>query len=114
MACTLDSCDVGKMRQRIEFKRLVLVSDEIGGSTSTYETYHVTWSEIKPASSSQVWQAQQLSLRVSHSIKCRFFTGIKISDRIEYNGRSFEVQEIINVEERDRFYQIVANEGDAS
>lgn len=114
MSCKIKGFEVGKMRHKVSFQHPTLIQDSIGGSTTTYATYQDAWVELTPAKASQKWQAQQLSLRVSHKIKCRYFDGLKSDDRVLFGSRIFEVQEIINAEERNIYYELVLNEGDAS
>lgn len=108
------SCVGLALNNFVTFQHLVMTQDEIGGYTSSYVDYYSCFVNIKPVKSYQKWQAEKLSLKVSHRITCRYFDGIKSDDRIMYNNRIFEVQEVINVDEANRFYEIIASEGEES
>jgi len=107
-------CSAGDLRNRIKFEERTLTPDSIGGSTESWAVFYECWAEIKPANASQVWQARQISHRITHKIKIRYTTGIKADMRINFGGRIMQIKKVINVDERNTWLDIEANEGDAS
>lgn len=109
-------CDVkgGDLRHRITVERSTETRDDYGGQTVAWTTRFSAWAKITPMSTSQILYARQLEHRVSHKIVIRFRDDIEIDDRISYDSRIFHVRGYKNVEERDRWLEIEAEEGAAS
>jgi SPP1 family predicted phage head-tail adaptor len=53
----------------------------------------------------------QLQERVSHKITIRFRSGITAKMRIKFGTRMFNIRSVINIEERSRWIEIMADEG---
>jgi len=101
----------GRLNKRINIEREIRSSDGAGGSNSTWSQIKSIFAEIKPVSGREVVNSQRLQAQLTHKIIVRFTTDIRPSDRIEYNGRFFNIRAIINVEEQNKWLEIMADEG---
>lgn len=108
-------CDLtaGKLRSTINVQREQSVSDGAGGSTITWSTIATPRAYIKPMSGGERMQAMRLEANVTHRIFIRYRDDLKTSDRIEYKGRLMQIRALINLEERNRWIEIYADEGQA-
>lgn len=109
-------CDVtpGKLRNLITIEREQSVSDGAGGSTITWSTVATPRAFIKPMSGGERLQAMRLEATVTHRIFIRYRSDLLASDRINYKGRLMQIRALINLEERDRWLEIYADEGVAT
>lgn len=56
----------------------------------------------------------RIEANVTHRIFIRYRSDILTSDRINYNGRLMQIRALINIEERNRWIEIYADEGQAT
>lgn len=109
--CDLNS---GKLRRQITIEREQRVSDGAGGSTITWSTVATPRAFIKPMSGGERLQAMRLEATVTHRIFIRYRSDLLTSDRINYNGRLMQIRALINLEERNRWIEIYADEGEVT
>lgn len=109
-------CDLtaGKLRHQITIEREQSVSDGGGGSTITWSTVATPRAFIKPMSGGERLQAMRLESTVTHRIFIRYRDDLLTSDRINFNGRLMQIRALINLEERNRWIEIYADEGEAT
>ena len=103
--------EAGKLRQRVEIQRRDKVPDGGGGWSVDWVKVASPWAWIKPMSGSEGLVAMQLQAQVSHDIIIRYREGVTAADRIFYKGRAFNIQSVIDIEERRQWLQIRAMEG---
>jgi SPP1 family predicted phage head-tail adaptor len=103
-----------KPNRKISIEKLVIESDGQGGKSQEWEEVFSTVAEIKPLSANQVLFASNLQHRVTHKIYIRYRKGLAISQRIIYDSRIFQIKGIINIDEANRWLEILTEEGAAS
>lgn len=110
-------CDLtsGKLRHKIILQRETKTEDNTGGFASVWADYKTLYGLIEPVTSSlsagEQLHAKQLESRISHRIYMRYFTDIKTDDRLSYNDREMQIRAIINVDERNKWLELHAQEG---
>jgi len=103
----------GLMRKRVTVVRSVDTVDSFGqvisggGSTTTLGPY---WCELKPLRGKSLEIARQLREDISHQITMRYFGAIYPTDNLQIDGRTFQVVETLNLDERNRTYQLLCTE----
>lgn len=109
-------CDLtaGKLRHTITIEREQSTSDGAGGSYLTWTTVATPRAFIKPMSGGERLQAMRLEATVTHRIFIRYRDDLLTSDRINFNGRLMQIRALINLEERNRWIEIYADEGVAT
>jgi SPP1 family predicted phage head-tail adaptor len=82
------------------------VGNELAGEPSEAETVCSVWGNIHPLTGREYQQAQQMQSNVSHKITTELLPqnlGPATSRmRLKHGTRTFEVQSVVNVEERNR------------
>jgi SPP1 family predicted phage head-tail adaptor len=82
------------------------VGNELAGEPSEAETVCSVWGNIQPLTGREYQQAQQMQSNVSHKITTELLPqnlGPATSRmRLKHGTRTFEVQSVVNVEERNR------------
>jgi SPP1 family predicted phage head-tail adaptor len=103
----------GMLRQTADIQRRVLSpKDEGGGSPLEWETFaEDVRCAILPLSGSEQLHAMQMEARVTHRIVMRYLAGVTADMRLVWGTRYFNLRVILNVEERNRWYDIRADEG---
>ncbi len=107
--CDLNS---GMLRHKVTLERETLTTDSIGGDSSSWSTLAAdVFTMIKPVSGNERFQAMRLETNLTHTIFMRYRSDLTTKDRIDFNGRKFQIRFIKNVEERNKWLEIKAEEG---
>lgn len=101
---------IGKLRHKITIQKKNRVPDGMGGWTFTWDQVAQVWAEIKPFSANERFRADKIEEKVDHRITFRAIDDIDASMRITFRNRAFEIRGIIDIEERERFQEILAEE----
>jgi SPP1 family predicted phage head-tail adaptor len=111
-------CDLtaGKMRSVITFETPTRTPDGYGGYSVVWDAVAAITAKamIKPISGAEVWQAYRLESNITHRIFTRYRAGITPEMRINFGGRIMQMSPPINIEERNRWFEIHAVEGKAT
>lgn len=109
----LKCCDItaGRLRHPIIIERKVRVADGAGGESVTWSVINNLKASIDPVSGSERFHSQRIQASITHRVLFRWFDGFRSSDRINFNGRFFNVVFIRNLEERNRYFEVSAIEG---
>lgn len=107
---------LGKLRERITIQKPPQTDDLFGGKHDDEDWIDVkhVWASIEPVSANQVFFSQSLEHRVTHKVIIRTFDDLESNMRIKFGERIFQIQSYRDFMERDRFTEIMAEEGAAS
>lgn len=108
-------CDLtaGKLRHVIDIERETKTPDGIGGSYLDWSVVASPRAYIKPMSGGERFHAMRIEANITHRIYIRYQTGLREGDRINFNGRLMQIRALINLEEKNRWLEIYADEGQA-
>lgn len=68
------------------------------------------YASIEPVGGREFFQAQQVQSSVSYRIRCRYLPSITSKQQIRYGTRTFDIQAVLNTEERNEWLEIIAVE----
>lgn len=102
--------NIGKMRHRITIEQKTKVSDGAGGYTESWVPFVTVWASIDPVSGKEFFEAQQTQSSVSHKIRIRYKSGVLPAMRVNFKGRIFGIESVINWEERNRDMLLMCSE----
>lgn len=105
---------ISKLRKRITIQSVTRVSDGVGGFTESWSTFATRFAAIEPTKAFQIRWADHLEHRVTHKITLRYLSGVTSDMRVVYGSRTFHIRAIRNPEERNRFLELICEEGAAS
>jgi len=100
----------GSLRKRVELQSQATTKDAIGGSVGAWSTVSTVWAGIRPLRGQERFSNNKESAEVSHEIKIRYYAGLTTAHRIKYGARLFDIQAILNIQERDADMLIMAVE----
>jgi SPP1 family predicted phage head-tail adaptor len=106
---------IGEHRQRVTIQNPMTpeTSDTFAQPTGTYTTIGTFWAFVKPLQGHELVAAKQVKAQATISIRIRWQgSSIPITplSRIIFNGRTFGLFDVKNIEERNRSYEMVAYE----
>lgn len=93
--------NVGAMRHVVNIQRATVTQDDYGGQISTWATTISPWVEIKPLMGRELTIGRQVSANVSHAVITRYLSDITPKDRVNFNGRLFDINAVMNIDERN-------------
>jgi SPP1 family predicted phage head-tail adaptor len=102
------------MRHKIEIEAEGPSTDAGGGQIDPWlsPTLIATLrASVVPRSGSERIRAMQTEDKITHKITARYKAGITAKHRAKFRGRYFNIRAVINIEEADRFLEILAEEG---
>lgn len=101
----------GKLRHRIEIqKRQTGGVDAFGGRSEGWSFVAKAWASIEPQTGRQLEFARQFTATVSHKITMRYVPGLSPAMRVKFGSRIFEINGVIDLEERHREINLFCTE----
>jgi SPP1 family predicted phage head-tail adaptor len=103
----------GKLRHRIMVVSPSTSFDSMGGPIAGDSTTVGTfWASIEALTGTEKFAAHEFVSQVSHSIVLRYQPGITFLAKmiVWYNGRTFQVESILNPDERNKIIQLLCIE----
>ena len=98
------------MRHRVELKSLSSTRGSAGTQTNTYATYATVWASVNPLRGLELINAQQVHMEITHKITIRYNSSLIATDRILFDGRTFEIASIIDPYERNVYLELMCKE----
>lgn len=100
--------------RHITIQRYNGATDEYGDVrtdiASNWVDVRSVWASIDPISGKEFYAAEQSQSKVTHKIRCRYFSGAKTEQRIKYKGRIFQIVSVINWGERSEDLMFMCEE----
>jgi len=100
----------GQLRHKIILQSKNVTRDAYGAETVTWGTEKEAWGSIEPLTSREYFQAQQMQSDVTHKIRMRYLVGLRPDWRIKFGTRIFDIKSVINPEERNIEWTLLAKE----
>ena len=103
---------LGALRKRLTLQSESFVADGSGGNMAEWATVAVLWGEILPLSSTGALSAQS-DRRPTHNIRIRCCPalGVTTGMRLVDGSRIFSIRSIVNADERNRWLDLLTEEG---
>ena len=87
---------------RVTLQQNTLAQNSIGEQVNTWVDYVTLWAALDTLSGHRFWEAKMAQAEVDGIIHIRYYPGITANMRVLFGTRTFKIQQIINVDERDR------------
>lgn len=110
---------VGGMRHKLKLQSPTRASDGGGGASVSFTTIDTVFGSISPESGRERYFAQKLDSPITHTITIRFRRDVSNVTRVVYDyyrqgkkyTRSFNVKSVINRDTKDRYLDLLCEEG---
>lgn len=80
------------------------------GAGQTYINFWTGWVKIEVLAGQELLSAQQLAATVDHKVTMRYVSGIVRKMRLQFNSRTFYIEAVLNLEEKDRELHLLCRE----
>lgn len=101
---------IGVKRNRVDLQHRTATVGEMGERTWTYSSYATQWASIEPLRGRELEFAQQIEAVVDVQIGIRHNANLINTDRIVWGSRRFEIEAILNQQERNREMTLLCKE----
>ncbi len=103
---------IGRLNRLITIETKTLSKDSAGFDSGTWETFAQAWAKVDPTGGREFKSAEQVTSEVTHKFTIRYQAGITPSHRIDWSGRVFDIESVINPREANEHLIISAVERD--
>jgi SPP1 family predicted phage head-tail adaptor len=103
----------GGLRKRITVLQNTPAQDGSGAPIENWAPYITVWGSISPLTGRELMAAEQVQANISHTVILRWpgtSYAFDSSMRLLYKGRYFDIQAVINLDERNRTLQLTCTE----
>jgi len=100
----------GELRHRITLQTPVEAADGMGGVTTTWIIFKTVWAAIWPLRGAEYITAQQVQSELTHKVRIRYLANLTPKHRIRWGDRYFDIQSIINPDERNIYFEMMCRE----
>jgi SPP1 family predicted phage head-tail adaptor len=90
------------LRHRVEIQTLTVVYDEMGAPSKEWVTVGAAWAAVEPVSGREYWAAAAVQAETTVKVTMRYLPGITPYHRLLFKGKLYDIQSVINTEERNR------------
>lgn len=101
----------GLLRKRLTIQKPSQAQDGYGQTLDTWTDVATVWGEIVPVSGREMIAANAMQESKTHAITIRYIAGITPKMRIKYGTRLFDIQSVLDENERHRTLNLSCVEG---
>jgi SPP1 family predicted phage head-tail adaptor len=94
--------EAGELRHRITVQKKVVTRDTYGAETITWTTHCKAYAAILPLVGREFLEARQTQAEMITKMRIRYQAGIEPEMRVLWGSRTYDIQSVIHVEERQR------------
>ncbi|TVQ59915.1 MAG: head-tail adaptor protein [Phycisphaerales bacterium] len=106
----------GLLRHRVAVQQRVAATSDMGTPVDTWETVATVWGAVEPLSGTEALIAHQAASEATHRVRVRGLPPTVRPDasrfRVEHKGRLFDVNAVLDQEERNIELHLLCREGD--
>ena len=100
----------GKLRHLLTLQQATDVLNARGEAIPGWANVTDLWGSIEPLSGREGFQAQQMYASATHRVRIRYRAGVVPKMRFLKGSREFEIDAVLNVDERNRELVCIATE----
>ncbi|MGN6713421.1 phage head closure protein [Anaerocolumna jejuensis] len=108
---------INRLNKRITFMQLsdkdengVPFENEIGNNIQKLIPFKTVWASVEPISGKEYLEAQRAKNELTHRIYTRYFPDITVDMLINFKGRKFKIESVINYQEGNEMLQFLCRE----
>lgn len=105
------STSIGRLRYKVALQKATDTADGGGGRSQVFNTIATLFADIRPKGGDETDRQGKVQPKTTYTIIIRHRDDISTDYRISYDSRIFQIQNILNIDERDRFLELAVSEG---
>lgn len=100
----------GKFRHRLTIQQVTETRGATGEIERSWSTFAERWGAMTPLAGREYFMSAQRNAEVTHRFELRFTPGVTAKMRVLHDGRTFNIEGVIDVEERHREMHLMCEE----
>lgn len=104
------SLNTGRLSKRINIWRYHSEKNPLGGEKTVLGKVATVWAEMKPTRGTEFLEYYKDANALQYKVTIRYRPGLTEKDVLEHNGRQFEINSIININEENVALEIYCTE----
>ena len=100
----------GRLRQRVTIQQRAGTQDSYGQLDDDWDDVATVWGAVEPLRGREFLEARREGADVTTRIVIRHRPGVTPAMRVSYDSRVFDIQTVINTDERDRELVLMCRE----
>ncbi|MBD1373717.1 phage head closure protein [Hazenella sp. IB182357] len=104
---------INQLRRRVTIQKSTKIKNSEGAFTTVWTDVATIWAGIKPLRGREYFQAAAVQAENTVRFHIRYRKGIEPAMRILYDSRIFDIQSVIDVNERHKEIELMCKEVDA-
>jgi len=102
----------GMLRHRLALQSYTATQNEFGEEVKAWATQRTVWGSVEPLTGREYLEARATTQTVTHRIRIRHQPDLTVTPtwRVSWDGRTFDVESVLNTGERDKELVLMAVE----
>lgn len=92
----------GTLRHRLTLSAFTTAKNDFGEDVPTFANYATVWGSFEPLLGREYFASQQMQSPAEAKVRIRYLSTVKDEDRVAFDGTTYEILGVQNVENRDR------------
>lgn len=102
--------DPGELHHKVQIQAADVTTDDDGSIIETWRTIATVWANPNPTSGGERWKDAALATSNLFIFKMRYFRGLTTKNRILFDGRTFDIKNVQDVNERGIIHMVTCLE----
>ncbi len=99
----------GALDRRIKIEAHSEVQDEFGGLTTVWLPFVTVWARVAPVTGKETFLSDQVTASADTLFRIRYLIGLDTKMRIVYDGKNYNIKNIIEIGRREGFNILAVN-----
>jgi len=100
----------GNLRHKITIEKPTYNTNDFGEEENSYQMFQETFASVEQFSIKEAFFSSHIIEVSTKKFRIRYVSGLEMDMRIKFNGKYFDIKEIVNPYERNRELIIAASE----
>lgn len=100
----------GELRHRITIQQPTEIKDQYKRPVTGWADFAMVWAAVEPLRGREYLLAQNTNTELTVRVRIRYLKGVTPGMRVLYGGRVFDIQSVIDVDERHREMHLMCAE----
>ena len=102
--------NAGQLDKRVKIQQATVARDAHGQPIETWSDLASVWASIEPLRGREFFAARQFQAETTHKLTGHWISGVLPTMRISHGSRTFGIEAVINVGERNRVLELMCTE----
>lgn len=98
--------NIGRLNKRITILKKVDTINALNQKSKSYETVANVWASVAPVRGTERYELQKIHEEITYRVYIRYLDGIRADMYIQYDGKIYEIQSVIDVDLEHKMLEI--------